>query len=157
MRSNAARGNVWGNSRAAWLGAATLMLACGGRTDGEGGRAEAEAPLDSERGEVEPNGERPSPNEGAGGAGSSEPDNIGNIGGAQFMVATRCDGCGWRRSEARCLDLVSAMPFIEDPAYYPCLEVSMAFAACVEGDAGLCRNDGPAGCESERQTLDLCF
>jgi hypothetical protein len=133
------------------------MLACGGRSDGEGDGAEV--PLDGEQGDAEPARDEPpsSPNDGAGGAGATEPDNIGNIGGAQFMVATRCDGCGWQRSEARCLDAVSAMPFVGDAAYYPCWDASFAFASCIEADEAFCENDGPAGCSSERQTLDLCF
>ncbi|HTV22616.1 MAG TPA: hypothetical protein VMG12_28200 [Polyangiaceae bacterium] len=131
------------------VSALAIALACGGRTESDPIRGDGASDGTDDGGE-------PMTGEGAGGAGNEPPDNIGNIGGAQFIVATRCDACGWRRSDERCLDLVSSMPFVGDPLYYPCLDVSLDFAVCVQDDGGLCDEGHPSSCNAQRQAVDAC-
>jgi hypothetical protein len=122
------------------------VAACGGRSEG------GDDGVSDGTGALTPGVGSP---QGQGGAGGEPPANIGNIGGAQFMVATRCDECGIRRDDERCLALVTAMPFVGDPAYYPCLDVSLQYASCIDAQAGC--SDLESVCADESAALAACF
>jgi hypothetical protein len=95
--------------------------------------------------------------EGAGGGSGVNPSEWGGIGGYQFMLAEDCDACCWERGDERCSILVTAMPFIEDPAYYECFSESQAFSLCLDALPSFCSSASPERCPTEHAALTACL
>jgi hypothetical protein len=83
-------------------------------------------------------------------------DTFPGIGGAGAMLAGTCQRCGWDDRSEMCQTLVASVPTITNPNYYPCLDLSMDFAWCVERENCVCGGEIPKGCAAIKVEQDAC-
>lgn len=84
-------------------------------------------------------------------------DAFSGIGGAGAELAGTCKRCGWSSYGDLCQELVAIVPTIQNPNYYPCLELSLQFAMCLEVERCVCGGDIPPKCAAIRVQQDACL
>lgn len=84
-------------------------------------------------------------------------DAFSGIGGAGAELAGTCKRCGWSSYGDMCQELVALVPTIQNPNYYPCLDLSLQFAQCLELESCVCGGDIPARCAAIRAHQDTCL